>query len=205
MTDTIVRKRPYLKQCAKILDLVLFAIGFPSRTSDETDRTTPVEKEFGRTISMPVTTVTLHRELVKDTFRGDLVLFFDIDGVLHPYQTETLEFTERLYPLLDKFPHIELVMCSDWRETIRQQLFEARVGERIANHFVGCTPLMSSRRYRRQCEVLEFCRVFRVKHFAVVDDRRDLYAPNFPNLVVTDVSDGITDVTVQDLIRVLSA
>ncbi len=160
--------------------------------------------EPSTTIEMPVEIDTLACDLVKADFRGDVVLFFDIDGVLHPHQTETLEFKDRLLALLYQYPNLELVMCSNWRETASQSWFEDRLGNPLADHFKGCTPRLYGRVNRRQHEIDEFCRMFRVKRYAVVDDRADLYPVGYPNLVLTDPSEGLTDETIRELIEILA-
>ena len=154
--------------------------------------------------TMPVYEDTPMKWLVKMDFCGDLVLFFDVDGVLHPNQTETLELKDKLLVLIEEFPNLELIMCSNWRESSPQDWFEKRFGERLSEHFKGCTPILDSGEFRREREIEAFVEQFRVKRFVVVDDRDDFYHPNYPHLVTTDIAVGLTDVTIQELKRALS-
>lgn len=154
--------------------------------------------------TMPVYEDTPMKGLVKKGFRGDLVLFFDVDGVLHPNQTETMELKDKLLVLIEAFPDLELIMCSNWRESSPQDWFEKRFGEQLSKHFKGCTPILDSGEFRRQREVEAFVEKFRVKHYVVVDDREDFYHPDYSHLVSTDISVGLTDDTIQELTRALS-
>ncbi len=149
--------------------------------------------------TMPVDEDTPLGCLIKPDFKGDLVLFFAIDGVFHPHQTETLELKHKLLELTEFHPNLELVMCSDWRATSPQAWFEKRFGSQLTERFKGCTPVLSSGEYRREREVLEFVRHFKVSKFVVVDDRQDLYQNDFEHLVLTDISVGITDETISEI------
>tara|TARA_R110001583_G_scaffold191644_1_gene357254 strand:- start:21481 stop:22191 length:711 start_codon:yes stop_codon:yes gene_type:complete len=164
----------------------------------------PVAMQHSFGLGMPVNEDTEISHLAKHGFRGDLVLFFDIDGVLHPNQTETLEYKDRLLTLTDRLPALELVMCSDWRLSSTQEWFENLFGDELSRRFMGCTPLLSGPGFVRQREIEKFCSHFRVKQFAVVDDRPDLYMPDYQALVITSASEGLIDNVAQQLFEKLS-
>lgn len=154
---------------------------------------------------MPISEDTPINSLAKPNFKGDLVLFFDIDGVLHPNQTESLELKDKLLTLIDAYPNIELIMCSDWRVSSPLEWFEKRFGPALSVHFMGCTPVLDSKQeFRRQREVETFVNHFNVRRFLVVDDRQDFYEPGFSNLVVTDTHTGLTEKNLSDISNLIS-
>ena len=74
------------------------------------------------------------------------VVFFDFDGVLHPFGGGPEQFFRRMelvYPLLEASPEIRVVVHSSWREIhdddeLKNFLFYAR--PELADRFIGSTP-----------------------------------------------------------------
>lgn len=139
-----------------------------------------------------------------------MILFLDVDGVLHPEPCPTRHYFCRL-PLLEEilmdFSKVQIAISSVWR------LDWAEESEQIAGmkeHFsltlkdrvVGVTPdhrrTAASRApegladYLREWECVDWLRTHRppgTPHL-MLDDRPWLFRPNNPDLMVTDCDDG---------------
>ena len=183
-----------------LLDFFLISEDVPTNRNEHFSAS---QRTVEEDIHMPVDENTPFKYLAKNDFKGDLVLFFDIDGVLHPYQTETLELKGKLLVLTNMFPDLELIMCSDWRLSLPREWFEKSFGDGLAERFKGCTPVLPRGEFKRQNEVETFSKIYKVRKYVVVDDRPDLYRPGFPNLVTTSVSIGMTEETVQQIATLL--
>ena len=77
-----------------------------------------------------------------------MILFLDIDGVLHPEGEGHLPndgtdfcFLPRLETLLREFPHVRIVISSMWRERYSLDELRAFFSPDIGARIIGATPL----------------------------------------------------------------
>ncbi len=139
-----------------------------------------------------------------------MILFLDVDGVLHPEPCPTRHYFCRL-PLVEEilmdFPKVQIVISSVWRLDWTEERAQI-VG--MKDHFslamkgrvVGVTP---DRRqtppvhapigladYLREWECMDWLRMHRPPStpYLMLDDRPWLFSPSNPKLMVTDCDDG---------------
>ncbi len=120
---------------------------------------------------------------------GPAVLFLDIDGVLHPGFVETLEHLPLLERALRGYPHVDVVVSSNWRcnRTIAElQLLLGRLGARV----IGCTPEFPGR--AREEEIDWFCHYFAVGERLVLDDDESQFRPAAPGVFLINPETGLT-------------
>lgn len=164
---------------------------------------TQAEFEPVQKCAMPVTIETQKSDLVEDGFSGRYVVFFDIDGVLHPRDTESLICKDLLLKLIDAVPDVEFIMCSNWRETIAFDDFNVLLNNPVlSSRFKGCTPVLNGLRSE---EILMFCQYFNVINYIVFDDRSDLYHPTFNRLITTDRNTGLLMSDIDEAIKIFTA
>jgi hypothetical protein len=126
-----------------------------------------------------------HGELLQPAKK---VVFLDVDGVLHPFQSGSLERLPLLKIWLGERPDVGLVLSSTWRET--------HEWEDLVELFEGCpligrTPVRDVRQ-ARSAEIESFVRRFGVSSWCALDDDAGLFAPGFARLVLTDRRIGLT-------------
>lgn len=139
-----------------------------------------------------------------------MILFLDIDGVLHPEPCHSRHHFCRL-PLLEDilmdFPQVQIVISSvwrlDWKEETEQiegmrQHFSLALRDRV----VGVTPDHRQTPateappgladYLREWECIDWLRTHRPPNtpYLILDDRPWLFRPNNPNLMLVDCDDG---------------
>ncbi|HYD61693.1 MAG TPA: HAD domain-containing protein [Noviherbaspirillum sp.] len=134
-----------------------------------------------------------------------MILFLDIDGVLHPAichrETDLLCHRLLLEDVLRACPHVDIVISSTWRESRTlaqlQALFSPDIGARI----VGVTPQWqdlqdeaSMGSYVRQAEIEAWLRqASRAwEPWVALDDQPWLFKPFLPHLVRSDPATGLT-------------
>lgn len=115
-------------------------------------------------------------------------IFYDVDGVFHPYQTGSLEALRYLEFLCDEIPSLQLVMSSNWRENMDENSYKHEFSKKIVEHTVGFTPVMRS----RQEEVVAFVNHFGLKYFLCIDDDESLFTPGWKFLYLTDRTTGMS-------------
>lgn len=135
-----------------------------------------------------------------------MILFLDVDGVLHPavcaVDAELLCRRPLLETVLRECPQVEIVVSSTWRENRTlaelQAIFSPDVGARI----VGVTPLWqdvqdetSMGTYVRQAEIEAWLRQAgrTWEPWVALDDQPWLFKPFLPNLVRSDPATGLTE------------
>jgi hypothetical protein len=72
-----------------------------------------------------------------------MILFLDIDGVMHRFNDlaeDHFQFLPRLECVLRDHPHIEIVICSDWRKHHTLDELHAFFSPDIAKRIIGVTP-----------------------------------------------------------------
>lgn len=136
-----------------------------------------------------------------------MILFLDIDGVLHPepsYREDHLFcHLPRLEKILRDFPSVEIVISSTWRETRTIEELRALFSEDIGKRIVGVTPFWQDLpelfdvvgNYRRQVEVEGWLRQSnRIwESWTALDDRRYWFRPFLKNLVWCDSAIGLDE------------
>lgn len=134
-----------------------------------------------------------------------MLLFLDLDGVVHPhvnYSQETL-FVRRsmLEDVLRACPNVEVVISSTWRTTRTllelQSLFSADIGARI----IDKTPLWQDLQdeatygtYVRQAEIEAWLRSAdrAWESWVALDDQAGLFRPFCKKLILTNSETGLT-------------
>lgn len=117
------------------------------------------------------------------------VIFMDIDGVFHRYQNESFERLSEIKALCQAVPELQIVLSSSWRHDADEQYIKSKMKD-LYTRVVGATPILSPQSFRRQKEVLTFCKYYQVKTFLVVDDTSTHFEPDWDKLYLTDKSTG---------------
>lgn len=70
-----------------------------------------------------------------------MILFLDFDGVLHPFKQEhPFVYLPRLEATLRDFPHVRIVISSDWRQRMSLDDIRQYFSPDIRARIVGATP-----------------------------------------------------------------
>lgn len=139
-----------------------------------------------------------------------MILFLDVDGVLHPEPALPRHAFCRL-PLLEEilmdFPSVQIVISSawrlDWKEESEQIAgMKAHFSLALRDRVIGVTPdhrqTPASQapeglaEYLREWECMDWLRTYRPPGtpYLILDDRVWFFRPNNPRLVLTDCDDG---------------
>lgn len=140
-----------------------------------------------------------------------MLLFLDIDGVLHPHLNYLQDLLFSSMPLLEDVlrahPHVEVVISSTWRTTRTVQELQALFSADILPRIVGKTPHWQDLQddaaygtYVRQAEIEAWLRSSGRpwESWVALDDQASLYRPFCRNLVLTDSETGLT---IEDCVR----
>lgn len=135
-----------------------------------------------------------------------MILFLDIDGVLHPFAARHSDrlFTSiaHLWSILERLPEVSVVITSAWRE--RHALPElvamlvAQGGGRYAQRFVGATPVLDdgsgykpgTRQRETEAWLAEHA-PGSIRHL-ILDDIETEFSPDCPCLYLVDGATGLT-------------
>lgn len=118
-------------------------------------------------------------------------IFYDVDGVLHPYDTGSLSCQEILVGICETHPEIQLVMSSNWRESMDIDYFKNNFHPKIVDKTIGFTPCLPDSNFARQAEVEAFVSHFHIKNFVCLDDLQELFSPSYGRLFLADRSSGL--------------
>jgi len=141
-----------------------------------------------------------------------MIIFLDIDGVLHPEPaTAKQAFCRRhlLWEMLSARPRLRLVISSDWREHHSLPeltgLITSGGDARLSDRFIGTTPVIpgAKNEYRgRERECLHWLAEsgFTDGQWLAIDDVAGNFSYGSPRLVLTDYRVGLTS---QDVEHVL--
>lgn len=72
-----------------------------------------------------------------------MILFLDIDGVLHSVGERIANYfcyLPRLESVLHDFPHVRIVICSDWRKQHRLAELQSLFSDELRMRIIGVTP-----------------------------------------------------------------
>ena len=128
-----------------------------------------------------------------------MILFLDIDGVLHPSSGST-PFVPAcvavLESLLSGFPDIEIVITSSWREDKSLPELKALLGRQIGSRVIGITPVIDEpflhhvRFHETQAYLADTDKQDTL--WVALDDEVGNYPSNLP-VLITDRRSGITE------------
>ncbi len=131
------------------------------------------------------------------------VVFLDIDGVLHPGTSETLKYLPNFCRVLDQYPSLQVVICSNWRETATFEYLQSLFSVQYRHRIVGVTPSLRAEQGvpRRELEIREFLKKNQINHWFVIDDEPDRYGTLPPdNIFITDSLTALDDYKTTELI-----
>lgn len=128
-------------------------------------------------------------------------VFLDFDGVLHPGFDNTFSCLPVFERLLKKYPQLQVVISSSWREarTLEElrQIFHVRLRQRI----VGLTPILPGS--NRQAEIRQYCEAHGIRRYVILDDGEELFPRHCPNLYLTNPATGLTAADLRHIIAIL--
>jgi hypothetical protein len=123
--------------------------------------------------------------------RNTPTIFFDVDGVLHPYETGSLASQKYLVELCKSIPNLQLVMSSNWRESSDYDYFRSEFSTEIVRSTVGFTPVYDEYRFNRQKEIEDFAKYYGIQNYLVLDDLEHLFEPRWNKLYLVDRKTGL--------------
>ena len=139
-----------------------------------------------------------------------MIIFLDIDGVLHPEPCARPELVLRELPRLERvlrhFPQAQVVISSTWRDTRTLGELQSLFSPDVAGQVIGVTPAWRDLdqvvySYQRQAEVEAWLRENRSPwdRFVVLDDRTWLFSPFYAPLLKCNPLTGMDDRVEQQL------
>jgi len=138
------------------------------------------------------------------------LLFLDVDGVLHPVETD-YSFSSRFFsrlPLLEEllreFRSVEVVISSDWRLAESIEQLQRYFSEDIRHRIIGATPQINPEAvvdYRRQLEIQAWLdgNGRHDAEWVALDDWPQSFETGFARLVLTDPTRAFDQDCLQEL------
>lgn len=138
------------------------------------------------------------------------LLFLDIDGVLHPVETD-YSFSSRFFshlPLLEEllreFRSVEVVISSDWRLAESVEQLQRYFSEDIQHRIIGATPHLDpdvAVQHRRQQEIQAWLEGNGRgdAEWVALDDWTPSFEAGFARLVLTDPRQAFDQDSAQEL------
>lgn len=139
-----------------------------------------------------------------------MIIFLDIDGVLHPKYIGAKYFcrTELLWKILRAAPHVQVVFSSSWRVIYRyDELVEFVTcdgGEDLAHRFIGQTPSIKVKSDcdARDLEIQNWLDTSKhTGHWLALDDMPELFHGGHPNLYLVNGATGLSEADVAAIIQ----
>ena len=131
------------------------------------------------------------------------VLFLDIDGVLHPGNSETFSRMALLVSLLQLEPTASIVISSSWRKSCDYDHLKSYFPKGIRDRVIGHTGEVAGELSRHR-EICEFVGRFNVRAFVAIDDDDSLFPSHCHYLIKTDPAIGLTDAVVARTLRAIT-
>ncbi|SDY35895.1 hypothetical protein SAMN05518854_101878 [Variovorax sp. YR266] len=138
------------------------------------------------------------------------LLFLDVDGVLHPVETD-YSFSSRFFshlPLLEEllreFRSVDVVISSDWRLAESIEQLQRYFSEDIRHRIIGATPLINPDtvvQHRRQLEIQAWLdgNGHSYAEWVALDDWPESFEAGFARLVLTDPARAFDQDSFQEL------
>lgn len=138
------------------------------------------------------------------------LLFLDVDGVLHPVETD-YSFSSRFFshlPLLEKllreFRSVDVVISSDWRLAESIEQLQRYFSEDIRHRIIGATPQLDPDKaihHRRQLEIQAWLdgNSRLNAEWVALDDWPSHFEASFERLVLTDPAHAFDQDSFQEL------
>lgn len=124
---------------------------------------------------------------------GAVVVFVDIDGVLHRAENGSLEFAPVLARVLLACPNADVVFSTNWRINASPEYLINLLPPEVQGRVAGVTGVVEGQRFERELECLEYAMEHGVAQFVAVDDDATLFSPGCHFLFRTDRYDGLND------------
>ncbi|WP_373991421.1 HAD domain-containing protein [Duganella sp. BuS-21] len=146
-----------------------------------------------------------------------MLLFLDVDGVLHPDINYNKDMLFSKLPMLEDVlrarPGVEIVISSTWRSTRTLQELKLIFSPDIAPRIIGTTPHWREFQdeatlgtYVRQAEIEQWLRTAERawELWVALDDQPHLFRPFCPNLLLTNPATGLNETVANMLFNRLS-
>lgn len=116
------------------------------------------------------------------------ILFLDFDGALSPGNTGTLRHAPDLARLLEPYPHVELVLTTNWRARESLSDLADYLRPALGRRVYDKTPILPGGEDRggRQMEIEHWLAENPTKAWLAIDDTASLFRPDCPWLFLTD-------------------
>lgn len=121
------------------------------------------------------------------------ILFLDFDGVLHPGTSGTMRFAAKLEAFLERFPHVMVVISSNWRMGESLESLRGWFSPAFASRIIDVTPIHPDSPGSRQAEIEAWLAANPTKAWRALDDDTTLFQPNCTWLIATNKRDGLTN------------
>lgn len=159
---------------------------------------------------LPIAEATLTHAAFGTTGDSSDLLFLDVDGVLHPVETD-YSFSSRFFshlPLLEEllreFPSVDIVISSDWRLAESVEQLQRYFSEDIRHRIIGGTPQLdpdAAAQHRRQLEIQAWLtgNGRGDAEWVALDDWASHFETGFERLVLTDSKRALDQDSFQEL------
>lgn len=131
-----------------------------------------------------------------------MILFLDIDGVLHPRAPGPHLFSNlaRLEGVLRDFEFVDVVISSNWREDMSLEQLQALFSPDIRHRIIGATPVIeiefpAGPHGTREAEILWFLEQdgHKGRPWIALDDEEKLFTPDCANLIKCSTLIGLDE------------
>lgn len=124
---------------------------------------------------------------------GAVVVFVDVDGVLHRAENGSLEFAPLLARVLLACPHADVVFSTNWHINAPLEYLVNLLPPEVQDRVAGVTGVVEGQRFERELECREYAEKYGVVQFVAVDEDATLFSPGCHFLFKTDRYDGLND------------
>lgn len=140
---------------------------------------------------------------------NEILIFLDIDGVLHPhehYRQAYFSCLPRLEALLHAYPGVKIVVTSSWRESFDLHELRRFFSTEMAPRVIGLTPCIDDgkpfRRYREIQQFLAQDGVLEIPWLAL-DDMAFHYPMPCQQLILCNLRTGFSEEEERQMRRLL--